>query len=974
MEHVESSILGNEEENLRSLLLTAIPHPAMIIKASNREIIAYNKFAEKYGAVKGGKCWHEFCKSEYVNNNTNGNVLNLNDKLPKEILKQCSFCLGDKCTKVNPLQVVPGITIQDKVWDVYWVKLDDDILLHYTYDITENKLTDKYKEMSREILQILNEPDDSNLSIHQILSVLKSKTEFDAVGIRLIAGEDYPYYAQTGFTDDFLLKENSLVERNANGDVCRDENGKISLECTCGLILSGNDNSNDPLFTPGGSIWTNDSLPFLDIPRDQDVRYNPRNTCIHHGYSSVALIPLKNKDRIVGLLQFNDKRKNRFTIDTIELLELIASYISGALMRKQIEITIRESEEKHRLILKTAMDGFWIFNLNGKLLEVNDAYCQMSGYSLKELLSFRISDLDINEEKVCFDQYINNVIEEKNARFETKHRKKDGSIIYIEVSVQYQSIDNGQMVCFLRDVTENKIAEALRLEHWRLESIIEGAQVGTWEWNIRTGEMIYNDKWCQILGYTQEELAKLYSKPWETFTHSDDQKQSLKLLGKHLIGEIPYYECEYRMKHKDGHWVWVLDHGRIITRTKDGHPLLMFGTHTDITNRKQAEVALVEKERLSAIGELASGVAHDFNNSLQAIIGNVELALMSPNLPADTTEYLNSILTTIIDATARVKQVQRFSRKESDSSYKPVDYTKLIEETIEQTRPKWKDSTEKKGLRINFLKEYGPRKYINGNIGELRSAFYNIINNAIEAMPNGGTISIKTAVEVDSVSITISDTGIGMTDEVAKRIFQPFFTTKGYDLGRGLGLSAVYSTIRDHHGNIYVKSTTPGKGTTFELVFPITKEILTEITETETKDNIEISLKEKSIAKILWVDDSEAIRNLGKNLLSKLGHQIDLADGGQAALDLLDKNHYDLLITDVGMPGMSGWQLAKMIKGKYNMKVAIITGWGSDISEEEKAQFGVSHVISKPVGIKQLKELVDKTLYDQLTPKISVSG
>lgn len=184
-------------------------------------------------------------------------------------------------------------------------------------DITERKRMETYREMGREILQTLNQTEGLAPSIERTLDILKRRTGFDAVGIRLQEGDDYPYVAQQGFPQDFLLTENTLLGRTIDGGVCRDQNGNLALECTCGLVISGTIEANVPFFTGGGSFWTNDSLALLDIPPDQDPRFQPRNQCIHHNYASVALVPIRNQGRIIGLLHFNDRRKGCFTLKAV---------------------------------------------------------------------------------------------------------------------------------------------------------------------------------------------------------------------------------------------------------------------------------------------------------------------------------------------------------------------------------------------------------------------------------------------------------------------------------------------------------------------------------------------------------------------------------------------------------------------------------------------------------------------------------
>ncbi|MFC1495283.1 GAF domain-containing protein [Thermodesulfobacteriota bacterium] len=220
-----------------------------------------------------------------------------------------------------------------------------------------NRQSGRYQHLITEILGILNDPPPSIAeTIELILTSIKRETDFDAVGIRLRSGEDFPYFVQNGFSQDFLLKENSLIARDEHGAVCKDEDGNISLECTCGLVITGQTDPANPLFTESGSAWTNNSLPLLDIPEEQDPRLHPRNNCIHKGYLSVALIPIRANREIVGLLQLNDRKENGFTPEIVQFFEGIAASIGVALMRKQTE------EEREKLIkeLQTALDDITV--------------------------------------------------------------------------------------------------------------------------------------------------------------------------------------------------------------------------------------------------------------------------------------------------------------------------------------------------------------------------------------------------------------------------------------------------------------------------------------------------------------------------------------------------------------------------------------------------------------------------------------
>lgn len=206
---------------------------------------------------------------------------------------------------------------------------------------------ERNQQLTVEILAILNDPSALTEAIGRILSAIKRETGFEAVGIRLRNGDDFPYFVQEGFSNDFLRTENTLVVRTEDDEPCRDKNGNYSLECTCGLVIAGKTDPTNPLFTPGGSFWTNNSLPILELPPDQDPRLHPRNRCIHDGFLSVALIPIRSSREIIGLLQLNDRRKDCFTLDMIYYFEGISASIGVALNRKQAEAAL--DEERRRL-------------------------------------------------------------------------------------------------------------------------------------------------------------------------------------------------------------------------------------------------------------------------------------------------------------------------------------------------------------------------------------------------------------------------------------------------------------------------------------------------------------------------------------------------------------------------------------------------------------------------------------------------
>ncbi len=246
-------------------------------------------------------------------------------------------------------------------------------------DITDRKRSEVYQALIGEVLAILNESGDFHDAIQRVLSTVKSATGLDAVGMRLQKGEDFPYYAQDGFFDDFISEENALVTRTPEGEIYRNSDGSIRLECTCGLVISGKTDPTNPLLTPGGSCWTNNA--------GEDPQFDPQNQCTHQGYASIALVPISKNKEIIGILQLNDRRKDQFNRDAINTLEEIEGHISEALARKHMEESLRESEQKMNDFLNNITDVIWSVSLpEMNLFYVSPSAEKMYGLSAEEFV------------------------------------------------------------------------------------------------------------------------------------------------------------------------------------------------------------------------------------------------------------------------------------------------------------------------------------------------------------------------------------------------------------------------------------------------------------------------------------------------------------------------------------------------------------------------------------------------------------
>lgn len=375
----------------------------------------------------------------------------------------------------------------------------------------------------------------------------------------------------------------------------------------------------------------------------------------------------------------------------------------------------------------------------------------------------------------------------------------------------------------------------------------------------------------------------------------------------------------------------------------------------DVSKKKAFAEKMLQAEKLAALGTMAGGVAHDFNNTLMTVLGNIQLIL--PNVPdEETLRRLKNIEKAVHDGANTVRRLQKFTERDRDSQFVPVaaDVNEAIKDVFEMTRPRWKNAMEKHGHTIRFNMELGPTCYTSLHISDLREVLTNLVLNSIEAMPEGGTITLSTKVRDDSVIIDVKDTGIGMSQEVVAKIFDPFYTTKGIG-NSGLGLSVSWSLIVKSGGEIQVKSK-PGKGSTFTIKLPKAQ-------PPQRASALASRSESTSAHHILIVDDDEEVLDIIKDMLIFKGYRVIAAGSGQEALELLGRENFDLVVTDLGMPGISGWEVARKAKSvRSSLPVVLLTGWGAQYEEEDLSREGVDLIISKPLSWERLIEGIDKLL------------
>ena len=386
-----------------------------------------------------------------------------------------------------------------------------------------------------------------------------------------------------------------------------------------------------------------------------------------------------------------------------------------------------------------------------------------------------------------------------------------------------------------------------------------------------------------------------------------------------------------------------------------------------IAEQERIREQFSQMEKLSALGELASGVAHDFNNTLAGILGRAQL-LQRTDDPEKIKRGLDIIIKTAEDGAKTVKRIQDFARQRRDHDFELVSVDQILLDASEITRPRWKNCAEASNIHIGLDIQVGSNAMVMGDDSELREVLVNMVFNAIDAMPEGGKLTLSTTIVDQSVVIKVIDTGVGMYPEVRSRIFDPFFTTKG-KAGLGLGLAVSFGIIRRHGGNIEVDSQY-GNGTEFRITLPVARivegEIAVEFSNPEpppmTMEQLSVS-DERAKARLLIVDDEDFVRELLQEILEGEDCDVQLAASGGEALEMFQEFQFDAVCTDVGMPGMSGWELAREIRNlNQQIPIAVITGWGEAVGSNEQKAAGVNWVIAKPFTADRIVELVREIL------------
>jgi two-component system cell cycle sensor histidine kinase/response regulator CckA len=673
-----------------------------------------------------------------------------------------------------------------------------------------------------------------------------------------------------------------------------------------------------------------------------------------------------------------------------------------------------ELEKRYRDLFNSISDLIMIHDLEGRLLDVNPAVCQLSGYKSEELIGRPISDFIIPKFRPLFqDEYLKEIEKQGYAEGVVIFQAKDEKEHYVEYrnALVKQKGREPYVSGLGRDITDRKqaeealqkayeeleqrilertadlvktneqlkwetkerkqVAEALRESQERYALATHAAGVGVWDWNLQTNTFYLDPNVKEILGYSDSEIPNELD-VWSEYVHPEDKQSVMETFQAHLDGKTPEFVFEHRMIHKDGSLKWIMARGTAM-RDDQGNPIRVVGTDTDITARKQAEdekkkleEQVQQAQKLEAIGTLAGGIAHAFNNLLMAIQGNTSLLLCDMDSCHPYFDALKNIENSVRNGAKLTNQLLGYARK-GKYRVEPVKLNQLVEETADAVGRTRKEIIIHRKLSEDLLA-------IEAEQGQIEQVLLNLYINAADSMPNGGKIIVRTLnvshedmrrklydpKPGNYVQLTVTDSGLGMDKRTQKRIFEPFFTTKGMGRGTGLGLASVYGIVKSHGGYIEVESE-KGHGTAFSIFLPACS---IEIPKTINSSNPII----EGSGTILLVDDEEIVLEAGIKMLERLGYSVLKAGSGTEAVEIYkdNKETIDLVILDMIMPGVGGGETYdRMKKINPTVKVLLSSGYSADGQAAEILKRGCKDFIQKPFNLNKLSTKVKEILVNR---------
>jgi PAS domain S-box-containing protein len=622
-------------------------------------------------------------------------------------------------------------------------------------------------------------------------------------------------------------------------------------------------------------------------------------------------------------------------------------------------------------IVASSSDAIIGKTLDGVVTSWNKAAEAIFGYSQTEMVGqpiFRLIPEHLHDvERDLLDR----IRRGEPVQFSDAQRiRKDGQLVHISVSVSPIRDMQGRVIgaaSIKRDVTERKrAAEALERSQERLRLALKAARMGTWQWDVATNRLTWDDQLHDIYRVEPDRRVTQYEH-FLSRVHPDDRALVAASVQRVLEGDGGL-DYEFRIVLPDGRVRWLVDQGRLV-RDSEGNPLYLTGVCLDTTERKLLEERLRQAQRMDSVGQLAGGIAHEANNMMSVVLGCADYVLQRTDLPGPVRDDVEQIWKAATRTAGITQQLLAFSRRQVlqpqvlDLNATIRDLEPILGRTLGETR----------GLRMHLSPSLGA---IRADPGQLEQVLLNLVLNARDAMPLEGRLTIETMnVELDEAYVAgksvdslrpgpyavlvVSDTGHGMDRATLSRVFEPFFTTKGVGQGTGLGLSTVYGIIKQSGGFIWVYSE-PGLGTAFKLCFPLAS------ASPSSADTREPPPTARNNETVIIAEDEAMVRTIMARTLRDCGYTVLEAADGRAALDLLEAQpgEVSLVIADVVMPDLGGREMAARVAERWpDVPVLFTSGYtGMDVVRRGLLDEG-REFLQKPLApealARKVREMVD---------------
>ena len=651
--------------------------------------------------------------------------------------------------------------------------------------------------------------------------------------------------------------------------------------------------------------------------------------------------------------QFTSKRIAELE-ELLEISERKADILTNLLKEASSEYEqtlekIKISEANFRAIFENAPEAIYIIETDTrKFVDCNPFMSTWLGYTRNELLSMKAEDLLEVEDMKMIQKNIEKTINNGFINIQARgFKKKDGSIVEAEAKgtlLEYQGKKCAAVL--VRDITQRKKIEALGRYKELFENVSDPVFI-----NDAHGRFLeVNDVACDFFGYTRNNLLKMRLKDLTSPEHHSE----LAMMKNKIINKGETLQFELNLLTRDGLKVPFELQGRLIIHRKKA---AFLSVARNLSFRKKIQETLIRAERLSAVGEMASGVAHNFNNLLQMIMAGAEVA--RGKLGSGKIMGCDEAIKNIISASGRgadvVRRIKDFTMEGKDS----IDTGRifclgtLVSEAVELTRPMWKPPASPRKYCLDVIQ--GKNCFIQGKSSEIYEVMVNLIMNSLEAMDQGGKLTITTYSKEKTVYMTICDTGCGIPEENLQRIFEPFFTTKGSQ-SSGLGLSSCYGIIKKNHGKIQVKSLVD-EGTVFTVTFPLAKP------EKAITENREIFQTHIPIRFLLIDDEINILRSM-EMYFEDSEVDITTAVSASEGIKYVHENSFDVILCDFGMDDMNGLEVGNEIqkfcveKKLNKIPFLLYTGLDKKLDAGKLKESGVDKIIDKPTSCKELLDII----------------